>query len=306
MEFSIELPLQRSPTASEARSHSMIVRWLPLVALPAFVLAIFPSSAPGWALMWLLAGAIYFGCKWLSWVATARPAALGRTLAWWLAWPGMDARQFLAADSPQRSVGEIEWAFALLKTVLGVGLFIIAGRLMASGSIRGAAWLGMAAFILSLHCGVFHLVSCLWRTIGWQAEPLMNRPLASRSVGEFWSRRWNRAFRDLTYPAIFRPLATRYGPAVGTLAVSAFSGLVHELVISIPAGGGFGLPTLYFLLQGLAVLVESRFAGNRMSWGRDLLDRAIAAVVIVGPLPLLVHRPFINAVVAPFLKAICL
>jgi hypothetical protein len=279
----------------------MIVRWLPLVALPAFALTVTQSSAPRWGIMWLLAGATYFACKWLSWFASARPPApLLRKLAWWLAWPGMDANRFLVADSSQQPMNEIEWASAFFKTALGIGLFIIAGKSIARGS-AAAAWLGMVAFILSIHCGSFHLLSCLWRSIGWRAEPLMNRPLASRSIAEFWGRRWNCAFRDLTYPAIFRPLATCCGPAIGTLAVFAFSGLVHELVISIPAGGGFGLPTLYFVLQGLAVLLENRLSRNQTS---KLLGRPIAAVVIAAPLPLLFHPPFINVVVVPFVKAI--
>jgi len=198
-----------------------------------------------------------------------------------------------------------EWASAAIKTIIGGGLFVWAGRLIARESQAAGAWLAMAAFILTLHCGLFHLLSCLWRAVGRNAQPLMNRPLASRSVAEFWGRRWNRAFRDLTYPAIFRPLATRYDPAIGAVAVFAFSGLVHEVVISVPAGGGFGLPTLYFLLQGAAVLAESRFIKNPATSGRAFLGRAIAAVVIAAPLPLLFHPLFVNSVVVPFLKAIC-
>jgi alginate O-acetyltransferase complex protein AlgI len=128
--------------------------------------------------------------------------------------------------------------------------------------------------------------------------------LAARSVTDFWGRRWNRAFRDLTYPAIFRPLAIGYGPATGTLAVFTFSGLVHELLISVPAGGGFGLPTLYFLLQGLAVLAESRLK-NPPSRKHGFAHRTIATIVVAAPLPLLFHPPFVNSVVVPFLKAIC-
>ena len=42
-------------------------------------------------------------------------------------------------------------------------------------------------------------------------EPLMKRPASSVSVGAFWGRRWNTAFRDLAYRFLFRPLTARLG-----------------------------------------------------------------------------------------------
>jgi hypothetical protein len=52
--------------------------------------------------------------------------------------------------------------------------------------------------VLVLYFGSFHLLSCAWRSAGVDAHPLMNWPLAAESVSEFWGRRWNTAFRDLT------------------------------------------------------------------------------------------------------------
>jgi hypothetical protein len=292
-------------TKRRALGYRAVAQWLPLVILPIFVLAALPAEAPRWCLMWLLAGAIYAGCKWLNWASSSfRAAPPRKKVAWWLAWPGMDANRFLTSSSCD-GVTIKEWTSAATKTVFGVSLFILAGKLVSTESTAAGAWLAMTAFILSIHCGLFHLLSCLWRTLGWDAQPLMNRPLASRSVTDFWGRRWNRAFRDLTYPAIFRPLATRYGPATGTLAVFVFSGLVHELVISIPAGGGFGRPTFYFLLQGLVVLTENQFIKNPLSRKHSFVHRTVATIVVAAPLPLLFHPPFVNLVVVPFVKTIC-
>ena len=87
----------------------------------------------------------------------------------------------------------------------------------------------------------------------------MNWPLASVSLGEFWGARWNTAFRDLTYRFLFRPLARRLGPR-GALSGFLISGLVHDLVISIPAGGDYGGPTVFFLVQAVGIVTErSRF-----------------------------------------------
>jgi hypothetical protein len=42
-----------------------------------------------------------------------------------------------------------------------------------------------------------------------------------------------------------------------SLAVFLISGLLHELVITLPAGGGYGGLTWYFLIQGLLTQVEN-------------------------------------------------
>ncbi len=39
-----------------------------------------------------------------------------------------------------------------------------------------AGAMGMTGIVLLLHFGTFHLLSCLWRTAGIQAVPIMNRP----------------------------------------------------------------------------------------------------------------------------------
>ena len=86
----------------------------------------------------------------------------------------------------------------------------------------------------------------------------MHAPILATSLGDFWGRRWNLAFRDLAHSYIFRPLIRRTGPAAATLAAFVASGVIHDAVISIPARGGYGLPTLYFSIQGVAVLIERR------------------------------------------------
>ena len=73
-------------------------------------------------------------------------------------------------------------------------------------------------------------------------------PLVSVSLGELWGRRWNTAFRDLTHRFLFRPLTARFGARSGLFVGFAFSGIVHDMVISLPAGGGYGGPSIFFIL----------------------------------------------------------
>ena len=109
-----------------------------------------------------------------------------------------------------------------------------------------------------LHFGIFGLLAIFWQSMGFRAAPIMNTPIASLSVAEFWGRRWNSGFRDLAHPLLFVPLSHKLGAGAGLWASFAVSGLLHELVISVPAGGGYGLPTMYFLIQALGICVERR------------------------------------------------
>tara|TARA_B100000949_G_C13863546_1_gene277596 strand:+ start:42 stop:323 length:282 start_codon:yes stop_codon:yes gene_type:complete len=82
-----------------------------------------------------------------------------------------------------------------------------------------------------------------------------------------------------------------------------FSGLVHDVVISVPAGGGYGRPTLFFLLQGVAMFFERSRVGRSLGLGRGWCGWLFTLVVLLGPVGLLFHRPFVVEVVVPFLEA---
>jgi hypothetical protein len=127
-----------------------------------------------------------------------------------LLWPGLDARAFLSGTSspaPPR-----EWLLAAGKLACGLGLLFGTLRWLGGLPPLIVGWAGMLAIVVSLHFGLFHLLSCFWRTMGADARPLMNWPLAAQSVSEFWGQRWNTAFRDLTHRFLFRPLTARLGP----------------------------------------------------------------------------------------------
>jgi len=88
-----------------------------------------------------------------------------------------------------------------------------------------------------------------------------------------------------------------------TLAVFAISGLMHELVISLPAHGGYGLPTAYFILQGFGVLVERSRLGRRIGLGRGLRGWLFTLACAAGPAFWLFHPTFVRNVILPMLRA---
>ena len=308
--------------------------WWALIGLPMSVLPLRNCLAP-WQFMWLMAGAIFFGCKWLTaWRAqTTNPhLKLAPTLGYFFAWTGMDAEKFLSRPCqnsmalsrrkgrnvllhvqdrrqpvpPQKA--------AIAKIFLGAVLLFGVAHLADEPLFAG--WIGMIGMILILHFGLFQLLAIGWHKAGIDAEPIMNAPLRSKTVSEFWGRRWNSAFNRLAFGLVSRPITRRlrgrnacdpvrtspgsssvhFGVAIAILSGFFVSGLVHELVISLPAGAGYGLPTAYFLLQGAGILLERAFPRIR--------GRIFTILITAVPAFWLFHPPFVYHVILPFMKAI--
>ena len=173
----------------------------------------------------------------------------------------------------------------------------------SSGMLYVVGWVGMIGLVMSLHFGLFHVLSCVWRGVGVDARPLMDKPLASATLSEFWGRRWNTAFRDLTHRFMFRPLNARFNAPTAVMVGFVFSGLIHDLVISLPAGGGYGGPTVYFVLQGVTILMQRTKLAKRSGLNRGWKGWAFTWAVLILPLPLLFHPPFVLNVIVPFMKA---
>jgi hypothetical protein len=288
----------------EFRRSSPIVEWLPLVFLPLIVLLTRNDLQP-WVFMWLLAAAIFAGCKWLSFYAArgaARQAGWKRSVAFLFLWPGMNAREFLSTTAVATRVTLREWSVAVAKTMFGAALIWIVVRRVPEPLL--AAWVGMLGLILLLHFGIFHLLSAAWRSAGVCAEPIMQKPLQSRSLSEFWGKRWNLGFRQLSYAWIFKPLRKKGGVALATLCAFLASGLIHDLVISVPARGGYGLPTAYFMIQGIGVLVERSPFGTRLGLAKGIAGWTWMALFTAGPAYWLFHPWFAMRVMLPFLRAI--
>ena len=298
--------------------------WILPIVLPISVLLVRDRVAP-WQFMWVMASAIFLGCKWLTaWRALKRfpEPKLSRTLGYFLGWPGMDAEKFLRRPNQNlmalshQVVDRPALIFAIVKMFGGAVLLFGVARFAYQPLLAG--WIGMIGMILILHFGAFQLLAFAWQVAGVDAKPIMDAPLRSKSVSEFWGRRWNAAFNRLALDFVFRPLAGRLGgrsssdaakrsrgsstlhrrgrTKIATLAAFLASGLIHELVTSLPAGAGYGLPTVYFLLQGIGLLTERALPQIR--------SRIFTVVITAGPAFFLFHPPFVRNVILPFMKAI--
>jgi len=222
-------------------------------------------------------------------------------LAWFFAWPGLDAGAFFRLSDVE-SPAKLEWLLAIAKMGFGGWMLLEVAPAMRGYGDLISGWAALLGIVFLLHFGTFHLAALFWRTRGRSVRPIMNSPVLSTSVSEFWSRRWNLAFRDYASPFLFIPLVRMTTPTVAVIAGYTFSGMIHELAISIPARGGYGLPTLYFAIQGLAMLIERVAEKRGVRMTRGIRGWIWTACVTVPAAYLLFHPPFIRAIVVPVVE----
>jgi hypothetical protein len=290
------------PGATQA---SPWIGWLPLVLLPAGAVLV-RHRMPAWAFMWVLAIAIYAALKWVSWWRSpvrARATAL-RSVGYLIAWPGMDADEFLETTRPVARPSPRQWLWAVGKTGLGAVLLWVVARTVPAEYPLVRGWVGLVGMVLLAHFGSFHIVALVWQHFGVNAVPIMTAPILSGSLSEFWGQRWNLGFRQLAHDLIFRPLHRRLGTGGAGFLVFVVSGLIHDFVISLPAGAGYGLPTAYFVVQGTGVALERSRVGKRLNLRRGIRGWLCMALLTAGPAFWLFHPPFLRNVVLPFMRVI--
>lgn len=205
-------------------------------------------------------------------------------------WPGLDPERLSLRAAPHRETGR-RFGRGLTITLLGIATLGGLALFFPAFSPTFVGWAGIAGFLLAIHFGVSNLLTALAWLTGRPVHPLFDRPLASESLSDFWTRRWNRPYVDMNRH-LFMPLLRRFLPLrASVFGVFLVSGLLHEMAISYPAGGGWGGPLLYFAIQGVAVLLERRWR---------IRSRPLTWAIILIPLPLLFHETFRSQLIVPF------
>lgn len=292
--------IDRCLTGAAAR----IAAWTLVLAATVAIERLCAAEPPGFRMLAII-GVALFAVK-APVLAEARADGgtrlrVGRWLGFVAAWPGMQPRPFADPDRPALAGARDLVALGFRRLGAGVMLVAIArGIWLATGSALLATVPLLPGLSLILHFGLFNILAGAWRFGGVNLHPLFRAPLLSKSLTEFWGRRWNLAFSEMTAIAVYRPLAARFGNRPALAASFLFSGLLHELAISVPVRAGFGLPLLYFLLHGGLMMVERELTRRRRPIG-GRFGRVWTIVWLIAPLPILFHPPFLTGVVWPLI-----
>ena len=157
---------------------------------------------------------------------------------------------------------------------------------------------------LILHFGILNLSTATWRLSGVDVRELFRSPYLSKSLKEFWGKRWNVAFSEMTALIVFRPLKTRISPGMAMIVSFLVSGLLHEIAISFPVKSGYGLPLLYFAIHATLMFLEERLAVIKKIIQHPILSHVWVLGWLILPMPLLFHADFIEFVLIPIRQAI--
>jgi alginate O-acetyltransferase complex protein AlgI len=160
----------------------------------------------------------------------------------------------------------------------------------------------VAVCLLTVHSGFAQVLTGLFRAAGWPVGKLFDRPFLSRSLADFWSRRWNLAFVEMGRTLFLRPLYRWCGATGAVLGVFLISGLLHEFALSYPVAAGWGGPLAYFLLHGGLVLAEGWWL-HPEGWPAAAA-RLWTAAWVLAPLPWLFHQPFRCELIVPLFRSL--
>jgi hypothetical protein len=174
--------------------------------------------------------------------------------------------------------------YCVLWAAIGVLALWLALSLSPSTNGMILRWIAGATGVYCMAEATFGLTVVLASLAGYRIPPPHDAPILSRSVREFWSRRWNLNVRDWLYRNCHLPLARRGFRSAGVAAAFLASTLVHFWMVLPPLGFGWALMmAAFFVIEGILTLLEPWLRLDR--WP-EIARRAWTVLAVLAPSPL--------------------
>lgn len=221
-------------------------------------------------------------------------------IAFSLGWFGMRPELFEKLQGPPLPFARL-FVKGISRIVIGLILLFLSLELEANARLMSfflPQLLLLAGLSFILHFGILNVTAALWRLLGINAAELFHSPYKSRSLKEFWGKRWNIAFSEMTALIAYRPLKALIGIEMAIIASFLLSGLLHEVAISFPARGGYGLPMIYFSIHALAMYLEGTSRRIKKITQHKFFSRVWVMTLLLLPMPLLFHSHFMPVPIA--------
>jgi hypothetical protein len=137
-------------------------------------------------------------------------------------------------------------------------LLLAAHHLKARPTFSDVLLLSPLIYLLTEWLGVFAQV-LFYPAV--KLQPLHDHPLSSRTIGDFWGRRWNIWVQDW-----LRDMSRAQRRSLSRKLLISFmlSGFFHEVMVNLPmlifrGQWHFGNMMAYFIIQGIALWVDKKY-----------------------------------------------
>lgn len=192
-------------------------------------------------------------------------------------------------DIPRRKDARRAWR-TLLRGLVQLGLALL--LMLAVLQLDRTHWIQLITTEMGIYlslAGVCNLAVVALALRGLDYDDPFDNPLAARTPGEFWGRRWNTWVNHMLYRYVFMPLGGRRKPVRGTMAAFAFSAALHEGFVVVGTREFTGWMGGFFLAQGLLVAATSQSRSFRrlarraplLTWAFTLLALVATGVMLV-------------------------
>jgi alginate O-acetyltransferase complex protein AlgI len=218
-----------------------------------------------------------------------------------LSWFGMRPILFEKLKSPPLHKTAYFFIKGISRILIGV-VFIFLAHIISLEILAHLLRLVGLSFIL--HFGILNISTGVWRKMGVDVKELFIAPYQSKSLKEFWGKRWNMAFSEMTALIVYKPLKTKWGVHAAMFISFLISGVLHEIAISFPVNAGYGSPLLYFLIHGVLMYLENKILWIKKITQQTILSRLWVYFWLIIPMPLLFHEKFMNQIVKPICNLI--
>lgn len=217
----------------------------------------------------------------------------------WLSLPAIKRPSLLKAlfASPTLSVSErvhplkTSVSFLWVKLILSVSFLVLvvlfSRNFLNTEHYFQVVLISPIIYLLTESLGSLGQLSA--KLAGIDLSAIHDHPLKSRSLSDFWGRKWNRWVQDW-----LRDVTRMYRrhPNKKLILTFLISGLFHELMVNLPyylkyGELFFGNMLLYFIIQGAGLLIEKRI-GHSLS---PLFRRIFLWSFILLPSPLFLNYP---------------
>ncbi|CAN8061545.1 unnamed protein product [Agarophyton chilense] len=136
-------------------------------------------------------------------------------------------------------------------------------------------------FVMFGASGILNIMSGCMGLIGVKSPSPFRNPFFASSMASFWAGRWNATVSDALRVGVYEPLQKRgFSKATSVIACFFISGVAHELIL-VYCGvlNSKGEWFAFFLLSGIAVLIEQRIMSTMPSLARRITSFGVLSVL---------------------------